>query len=66
VSFGNTVMKGNAGKVRRMRGDQILAGFAGGTADAFTLFERCEAKLDRSTSFDPSVFDRGIAACSGE
>ena len=47
VSFGNTVMKGNACKVRRMRGDQILAGFAGGTADAFTLFERFEAKLDK-------------------
>ncbi len=47
VSFGNTVMKGNACKVRRMRGDQILAGFAGGTADAFTLFERFEGKLDK-------------------
>ena len=47
VSLGNTVMKGNACKVRRMRGDQILAGFAGGTADAFTLFERFEAKLDK-------------------
>jgi ATP-dependent HslUV protease subunit HslV len=47
VSFGNTVMKGNACKVRRMRGDRILAGFAGGTADAFTLFERFEGKLDK-------------------
>ena len=47
VSLGNTVMKGNAKKVRRMYGDKILAGFAGGTADAFTLFERFEGKLDK-------------------
>ncbi|MFT7558204.1 MAG: ATP-dependent HslUV protease subunit HslV [Flavobacteriales bacterium] len=46
VSMGNTVMKGNARKVRRLHRDTILAGFAGGTADAFTLFERFEAKLD--------------------
>lgn len=46
VSMGNTVMKGNARKVRRLYKDQVLAGFAGGTADAFTLFERFEAKLD--------------------
>ena len=46
VSFGNTVMKGNARKVRRLYHDKILAGFAGGTADAFTLFERFEAKLE--------------------
>ena len=39
VSLGNTVMKGNAKKVRRLYHDQVLAGFAGGTADAFTLFE---------------------------
>ena len=45
VSFGNTVMKGNARKVRRLFQDKVLAGFAGGTADAFTLFERFEAKL---------------------
>lgn len=45
VSFGNTVMKGNARKVRRLFNDQVLAGFAGGTADAFTLFERFESKL---------------------
>ena len=45
VSMGNTVMKGNARKVRRLHNDQVLAGFAGGTADAFTLFERFEAKL---------------------
>ncbi|WJW75574.1 ATP-dependent protease subunit HslV [Thiohalobacter sp. IOR34] len=47
VSMGNTVMKGNARKVRRLFQDQVLAGFAGGTADAFTLFERFEAKLER-------------------
>jgi ATP-dependent HslUV protease subunit HslV len=45
VSFGNTVMKGNARKVRRLYQDKVLAGFAGGTADAFTLFERFESKL---------------------
>jgi ATP-dependent HslUV protease subunit HslV len=47
VSLGDTVLKGNARKVRRLHGDRILAGFAGGTADAFTLFERFEAKLDQ-------------------
>ncbi len=47
VSMGNTVMKGNARKVRRLYQDQVLAGFAGGTADAFTLFERFEAKLQK-------------------
>jgi ATP-dependent HslUV protease subunit HslV len=46
VSMGNTIMKGNARKVRRLHQDKVLAGFAGGTADAFTLFERFEAKLD--------------------
>lgn len=46
VSLGNTVMKGNARKVRRLYNDKIIAGFAGGTADAFTLFERFEAKLE--------------------
>ena len=47
VSLGNTIMKGNARKVRRLHNDQVIAGFAGGTADAFTLFERFEAKLDQ-------------------
>ena len=47
VSLGNTVMKGNARKVRRLHKDQVLAGFAGGTADAFTLFELFEAQLDK-------------------
>jgi ATP-dependent HslUV protease subunit HslV len=47
VSLGDTIMKGNARKVRRLYKDQILAGFAGGTADAFTLFERFEGKLEK-------------------
>lgn len=47
VSIGNTMMKGNAKKVRRLYHDQVLAGFAGGTADAFTLFERFEGKLEK-------------------
>lgn len=47
VSLGNTVMKGNARKVRRLYRDQVIAGFAGGTADAFTLFERFEAQLEK-------------------
>lgn len=46
VTLGNTIMKGNARKVRRLYKDRIIAGFAGGTADAFTLFERFEAKLE--------------------
>lgn len=47
VSLGNTIMKGNARKVRRLYHDQVIAGFAGGTADAFTLFERFEGKLEQ-------------------
>ena len=47
VTLGNTVVKGNARKVRRLYGDKVLAGFAGGTADAFTLFERFEGKLEK-------------------
>ncbi len=47
VSLGNTVMKGNARKVRRLYNGLVIAGFAGGTADAFTLFERFEAKLEK-------------------
>ena len=47
VTLGNTVMKGNARKVRRLAGGKVLAGFAGGTADAFTLFERFEGKLEK-------------------
>ncbi|MES2663098.1 MAG: ATP-dependent protease subunit HslV [Pseudomonadota bacterium] len=47
VSLGSTIMKGNARKVRRIYKNQVIAGFAGGTADAFTLFERFEAKLEK-------------------
>lgn len=47
VSMGNTVMKGNARKVRRLYNERVIAGFAGGTADAFTLFERFEGKLEK-------------------
>jgi len=47
VTLGATVMKSNARKVRRLYGDKVLAGFAGGTADAFTLFERFEGKLEK-------------------
>jgi len=47
VTMGDTVMKGNARKVRRLYNEQVLAGFAGGTADAFTLFERFEGKLEK-------------------
>ena len=47
VTLGNIVVKGGAKKIRRLYQDRILAGFAGGTADAFTLFERFESKLDK-------------------
>ena len=47
VTFGNTVLKSNAVKVRRLTGGKVIGGFAGATADAFTLFERLEAKLDK-------------------
>ena len=47
VSMGNTIMKGNARKVRLLSGGKVIAGFAGGTADAFTLFELFEAKLEQ-------------------
>jgi ATP-dependent HslUV protease, peptidase subunit HslV len=47
VTMGQTVMKGNARKVRRLHDGKVLAGFAGGTADAFTLFEYFEQKLDK-------------------
>jgi len=47
VSMGNTIMKGNARKVRRLYHDKVIAGLAGGTADAFTLFERFEGKLEK-------------------
>ena len=47
VTLGETIMKGNARKVRRLHEDKVIAGFAGGTADAFTLFERFEGKLQK-------------------
>lgn len=47
VTMGNTIMKGNARKVRRLYNNKVIAGFAGGTADAFTLFELFEAKLEK-------------------
>lgn len=47
VSFQNTILKHTARKVRRMKNDKVIAGFAGSTADAFTLFEKFEAKLDQ-------------------
>jgi ATP-dependent HslUV protease, peptidase subunit HslV len=47
VTLGNTVMKGNARKVRKLAGGKVIGGFAGGTADAFTLFERFEGKLEK-------------------
>ncbi|MFU8895125.1 MAG: ATP-dependent protease subunit HslV [Gammaproteobacteria bacterium] len=47
VSMGNTIMKGNARKVRQLYDGKVIAGFAGGTADAFTLFERFEGKLQQ-------------------
>lgn len=47
VTLGNTIMKGNARKVRHLYNGKVLAGFAGGTADAFTLFERFEGKLEK-------------------
>ena len=47
VTLGQSVMKGNARKVRRLHGNKVVAGFAGGTADAFTLFERFEGKLEK-------------------
>lgn len=47
VSLGDTIMKGNARKVRRLYNEKVIAGFAGATADAFTLFERFEGKLEK-------------------
>ena len=48
VTLGNTIMKGNARKVRKLYNDQVIAGFAGATADAFTLFERFEGQLEKN------------------
>jgi len=57
VTLGNTVMKGNARKVRRLFNDKVLAGFAGGTADAFTLFERFEGKLEKYGNITRAAID---------
>jgi hypothetical protein len=56
VTLGNTVMKANARKVRRLYKDRVIAGFAGATADAFTLFERFEGKLEKHSGH---LGDRG-------
>src|SRR5688500_13146039 len=57
VTLGNQVMKGNARKVRRLYNDRVLAGFAGGTADAFTLFERFEGKLEKYGNHTPAAIE---------
>ena len=57
VTLGNTVMKGNARKVRRLYNEKVLAGFAGGTADAFTLFERFEGKLEKFGNITRAAID---------
>jgi ATP-dependent HslUV protease, peptidase subunit HslV len=57
VTLGNTVMKGNARKVRQLHEGRVLAGFAGGTADAFTLFERFEGKLQKSGNLTRAAID---------
>ena len=64
VTLGNVVVKASARKVRRLYQDRILAGFAGGTADAFTLFERFEAKLDKHQgNLLRSAVELGRASC---
>src|ERR1044072_723054 len=57
VTLGNTVMNGNARNVRRLYNDKVLAGFAGGTADAFTLFERFEGKLEKFGNITRAAID---------
>ncbi|HEY5701770.1 MAG TPA: ATP-dependent protease subunit HslV [Gammaproteobacteria bacterium] len=57
VSFGESIMKSNAKKVRRIYKDRVIAGFAGGTADAFTLFERFEAKLEKHHNLTRSAVE---------
>ena len=71
VTLGNTVMKGNARKVRRLHEGKVIAGFAGGTADAFTLFERFEAKLQQFGNLTRAAIELAkdwrsrTAACAG-
>ena len=62
VTMGNTVLKHNARKIRRMYSDKVLGGFAGATADAFTLFERLEAKLGQLSPL--RILERGYAIVS--
>src|SRR6187431_2148701 len=57
VTLGSTVMKGNARKVRQLHEGKVLAGFAGGTADAFTLFERFEGKLQKFGNLTRAAID---------
>jgi ATP-dependent HslUV protease subunit HslV len=57
VTLGNTVMKHNARKIRRLGNEKVIAGFAGGTADAFTLFERFEAKLQQYGSLTRAAIE---------
>jgi ATP-dependent HslUV protease subunit HslV len=57
VTLGTTIVKGNAKKVRRLHNGRVIAGFAGGTADAFTLFERFEAKLEKYASLSRAAVE---------
>ena len=57
VTMGNTIMKGNARKVRRLRQGKVLAGFAGGTADAFTLFDYFEQKLEQHSQLQRAAIE---------
>ncbi len=57
VTMGDTIVKGNARKVRRLRNGSVLAGFAGGTADAFTLFEKFEGKLERFSNLTRAAIE---------
>ena len=59
VTIGSTVMKSNARKVRRLYQNKVLAGFAGGTADAFTLFERFEGKLEQYGNLTRGAIEAG-------
>jgi ATP-dependent HslUV protease subunit HslV len=68
VSIGQTIVKSNAKKVRRLGKNDVIGGFAGATADAFTLFERLEAKIQVSSCARPSSSPRiGVptATCAG-
>ena len=64
VTLGQNVMKGNARKVRRLSNGKVLAGFAGGTADAFTLFERFEGKLEKFGNLTRAAIELAKDWCS--